>query len=761
MYGYASKFKYLLLKVLAAPATPAAGTIAFYVKTGGIVCYKDEAGVEHVLATMADVLAVIDSAPGALDTLNELAAALGDDSSFATTMTNALAAKASIVQVQNDTLKSAVAGGTADALTATLAPVPTLVDLMRVYVRAGAANATTTPTLNVNGTGALTITKQGGQALAAGDIAGAGHELTLVYRASVPRWELLNPAITGGGSFAALTGVPSDNAALATALGDKLDDSQLDTDATMAANSDAKIATQKAVKTALATKVNTADVGAAGGVAPLDGSGKIASTYLPSYVDDVIEVADFASLPVTGETGKIYVTLDNNKQHRWSGSAYITWDSAPGTTDALVEGATNLYFTAARVRAVVLTGLSTATNAVIDATDTVLGALGKLQAQITGLWAGWGAQIAAGTDKATPVDADEMAIADSAASSATKKVSIGSIKTVFKTYFDTLYQTALGLTANTFYARSSAGGAANKTITDLGLNLLDDVSQADMRTTIGAAVAIDVQTFAASGNWTPPAGAVRCFAIVIGAGGGGGSGRRGAAGTVRCGGGAGGSGGRSIADFHIANLTVPVAITIGAGGAGGAAKTTDDTNGSNATDGGNSSFGTYLTANGGGGGNGGTATTGAAGNAGNALYSAGSNGAAANTSGAAGTAGSNPLYSSGGGGSGGGITVGDNTSAGGAGRGSALYADGTSTYATPGAAGAANGGNGGNGAANTALRMGSGGGGGGSSKTSAAGAGGNGGGYGAGGGGGGASLNGFNSGAGGTGSDGYVIVVSY
>jgi hypothetical protein len=49
-------------------------------------------------ATPADVTAaiaaVIDSAPGALDTLNELAAALGDDPNFATTMTNALAAKA-------------------------------------------------------------------------------------------------------------------------------------------------------------------------------------------------------------------------------------------------------------------------------------------------------------------------------------------------------------------------------------------------------------------------------------------------------------------------------------------------------------------------------------------------------------------------------------------------------------------------------------------------------------------------------------------
>lgn len=38
---------------------------------------------------------LVDSAPGALDTLNELAAAMGDDANFATTMTNNLAGKAS------------------------------------------------------------------------------------------------------------------------------------------------------------------------------------------------------------------------------------------------------------------------------------------------------------------------------------------------------------------------------------------------------------------------------------------------------------------------------------------------------------------------------------------------------------------------------------------------------------------------------------------------------------------------------------------
>jgi hypothetical protein len=55
----------------------------------------------------------------------------------------------------------------------------------------------------------------------------------------------------------------------------------------------------------------------------LDGTGKVASAQLPSYVDDVVEYNNYASLPATGESGKIYVTTDSNIVYRWSGSTYI------------------------------------------------------------------------------------------------------------------------------------------------------------------------------------------------------------------------------------------------------------------------------------------------------------------------------------------------------------------------------------------------------------------------------------------------------
>lgn len=50
--------------------------------------------------------------------------------------------------------------------------------------------------------------------------------------------------------------------------------------------------------------------------------GKVPSGQLPSYVDDVVEVATSASLPATGEQGKIYITTDTDAQYRWTGTAY-------------------------------------------------------------------------------------------------------------------------------------------------------------------------------------------------------------------------------------------------------------------------------------------------------------------------------------------------------------------------------------------------------------------------------------------------------
>lgn len=84
--------------------------------------------------------------------------------------------------------------------------------------------------------------------------------------------------------------------------------------------------------------------GVANGVCPLNASSKIDSTYLPSYVDDVIEAYPVSGATelsagwlsttsggsaLTPETGKIYVLMADstsysaNSQFRWSGTTYV------------------------------------------------------------------------------------------------------------------------------------------------------------------------------------------------------------------------------------------------------------------------------------------------------------------------------------------------------------------------------------------------------------------------------------------------------
>lgn len=70
-------------------------------------------------------------------------------------------------------------------------------------------------------------------------------------------------------------------------------------------------------------QVKRTEMGVANGVATLGADGKVPSSQLPSYVDDVLEYENKAGFPAVGETGKIYVAKDTNLTYRWGGSAYI------------------------------------------------------------------------------------------------------------------------------------------------------------------------------------------------------------------------------------------------------------------------------------------------------------------------------------------------------------------------------------------------------------------------------------------------------
>lgn len=88
----------------------------------------------------------------------------------------------------------------------------------------------------------------------------------------------------------------------------------------------------KAVNTALAGKLNASARGAKNGVASLNADGRVPSSQLPSYVDDVIEgyyynekfyQEEAHTTEITGEGGKIYVDVSTNLSYRYSGSTYV------------------------------------------------------------------------------------------------------------------------------------------------------------------------------------------------------------------------------------------------------------------------------------------------------------------------------------------------------------------------------------------------------------------------------------------------------
>ena len=64
------------------------------------------------------------------------------------------------------------------------------------------------------------------------------------------------------------------------------------------------------------TPIDSAKTGVADGIATLDASGKVPSSQLPSYVDDVEDVdGGIGNAPAIGEKGKIYVDTITNKTY--------------------------------------------------------------------------------------------------------------------------------------------------------------------------------------------------------------------------------------------------------------------------------------------------------------------------------------------------------------------------------------------------------------------------------------------------------------
>lgn len=176
---------------------------------------------------------------------------------------------------------------------------------------------------------------------------------------------------------------------------------------------DAEKATWNAKQNALGyTPENAANKGQANGYVPLNSSSQIPQQYLPSFVDDILEFANLAAFPATGETGKIYIAIDTGRQYRWSGSAYIQiTNGLIASTDDLPEGSTNKYSTNNRVLNYVLTGLTAAASRVLpDAADSIITAWGKVLKYLTDL--GTAAFLNVGTTAGTVRAGDDLRFKD-------------------------------------------------------------------------------------------------------------------------------------------------------------------------------------------------------------------------------------------------------------------------------------------------------------------------------------------------------------
>lgn len=104
-----------------------------------------------------------------------------------------------------------------------------------------------------------------------------------------------------------------------------------------------------AEKVLVSTAEQSANKGVANGYASLDEAGLVPAAQLPSYVDDVVEVATYASLPVTGTEGFIYIVVadetsgGNTSSYRWTGTVYAMVSNTLTASDieALYEGLAN------------------------------------------------------------------------------------------------------------------------------------------------------------------------------------------------------------------------------------------------------------------------------------------------------------------------------------------------------------------------------------------------------------------------------------
>lgn len=153
---------------------------------------------------------------------------------------------------------------------------------------------------------------------------------------------------------------------------------------------------------------------------------------------------------MAGLTAGTYTKLTVDAKGRVTGATQITVEDLPSLPASKITGLpTKLsqltndsgYQTEAQVAAKV-TALVDAAPETLDTLKELADALGNdpnFATTVTGQIAGKEALLKNAAAKTAPVDADSVALVDSAASGATKRLTWANVKTALKTYFDTLY----------------------------------------------------------------------------------------------------------------------------------------------------------------------------------------------------------------------------------------------------------------------------------------------------------------------------------
>ncbi len=204
--------------------------------------------------------------------------------------------------------------------------------------------------------------------------------------------------------------------------------------------------------------IPSSEKGAHSGVAELDSTGKVPSSQLPSYIDDVIdgyyntidgkfyEDSSYTT-EIVGESGKIYISVDTDIQYRWTGTAFAALGGALqlGETAStayrgdrgkiaydhsqITDGSNPHNTTADNVNLKV--PISALSGSKLDVESTLYGLYNK-------------SYLTDDTTETTIDDADYVPFYDTSAS-AKKKISWSNIKSVLKTYFDNIYATIANL----------------------------------------------------------------------------------------------------------------------------------------------------------------------------------------------------------------------------------------------------------------------------------------------------------------------------